>query len=609
MEDSTYIRDSSPAFNQLLKVLGHNGKSAKIRKTNSASDEVDLRQILEDSFGRDGESDDEDPEESPSCEGIRTDGINTFNMGYEEYLEETNSIATDYSTTWNCFKVQKLKSLTPVMRELLKASALPDLTSTGNPYGIEEQLLKKLSKLMRKGGASSSILKRRKRLRHLFNCLNSYVDVFYSGCRIGDLHSVRFLYALHASNHVSKSVNSAVEKSHGYTRPRVLYVCGLKSCAQDFIQHMVNLLSVKKDDPKYEKFLEEYDLPEEDEEQQQASFQKTNKSFDFIETFSGNQDDAFKMGMRYQGGRLHLYTPFYTSDVIVASPLGLNIMLQEEEYDFLSSIEVLLMDRLDVIKFQNWRFLHDLINKVNLPLQKWRDADLNRLRVSTLDGYVKQYRQTVAVSCTQHSVFNALFRSFENRRGSMKLCCVTANDFVLLGSQLKVQQLFIKVASSTVKDCEDDLMKYFVKNMISSLHGIGGVLIVLGDYTHYLRMNKEFQNANMEYLPCHESCTPKQMLFARQQFQAGNTPALVTTARMLFFKRYVIKGTCRVFFVLPPEYPDIYREVFKMFDLSKKNSMVTLYTKFHGLQLEAIVGQTKLQKLMGASDTNVTQFH
>lgn len=193
------------------------------------------------------------------------------------------------------------------------------------------------------------------------------------------------------------------------------------------------------------------------------------------------------MGLRYQGGMLHLYTPFYTSDIIVASPLGLNIMLQEDDYDFLSSIEVLLIDRLDVVKFQNWRFLLDVVEKTNLPLKKWRDADLNRLRVSTIDGQIKMYRQTVAVSCTNHCVFNAFFRRFENRRGFIKLACMPTTDFVLLGSQLKLQQLFINVAASSVKDADGELMKYFVKNMLSSIHGIGGVLIVLGDYTHFLR--------------------------------------------------------------------------------------------------------------------------
>ncbi|KAK1939847.1 hypothetical protein X943_003912 [Babesia divergens] len=609
MEDNTSAAEPPSAFDQLLQVLGRGDVARKIRKLETQGDsKTDLEGILAASYSADDQSDAEEFSEE-ACAGIRTDASESFDMSYEDYLAATAPIAADSALPLPFFKSHKFRFLTPVLNELLKSSTLPNVFSAGNPFGIHTSVFKKLSKLNRSRETASFVPKDRCRLRYLFNCLSSYVDVFYAGCKVGDLASVRFLFALHASNHVSKAVTSTVEKSHGFTRPRVLYICGLKSNARDFIHHLTTLLSVKKGDPKYSKFCEEYDLPEEDAEEQRASFRKTNKSFDFVETFSGNQDDAFKMGLRYQGGMLHLYTPFYTSDIIVASPLGLNIMLQEDDYDFLSSIEVLLIDRLDVVKFQNWRFLLDVVEKTNLPLKKWRDADINRLRVSTIDGQIKMYRQTVAVSCTNHCVFNAFFRRFENRRGFIKLACMPTTDFVLLGSQLKLQQLFINVAASSVKDADGELMKYFVKNMLSSIHGIGGVLIVLGDYTHFLRMHNELRAANFEYLPCHESCTNKQMLFARQQFQAGNAPVIVTTSRMLFFKRYIIKGTSRVFFVIPPEYPEIYREMFKMVDLSKRNSIVTLYTRFHANQLEPIVGHDKLQKLLSAGDTKVTQFH
>lgn len=609
MNDVTYVKEEPASIQQLLKVFGHQGGSNKIRKLNEQHEkQTSLGRILSDSFAADNESDAEE-EFEPSCDGVVKDAIKTFDMPYEEYLETTAQTSSDHPVNLPEFKTHKFKFMTPILSNLLNSSVLPELVSADNPYGIQEAVFKNLLRHHRKQSQYKLQHIKRNRLRYLFNCMNSYVDVFLSGCKVGDMESVRYLYALHAANHVSKTVNSDVEKSQGFTKPRVLYICGLKSNAHDFICHLMQLLSFKKEDPMYDKFMEEYELPEDEADKQKASFHKTDKSFDFVETFSGNQDDAFKIGLRYYKKRLHFYSSFYKSDIIVASPLGLNLMLQDNEYDFMSSIEVILIDRLDVIKFQNWRFLLDLIEKINLPLSKWRDADLNLLRVSTIDGHVKLYRQTIAVSCTQHSIFNALFRRFENKRGFIKLAYKPTNDVVLLGSQLKVQQLFIKVAAATVKDCEAELMKYFIKNMLSSLQGIGGVLIVLGDYTHFLRITKDLQFANFEYLPCHESCTPKQMLFARQQFQAGKTPAIITTSRLLFFKRYVIKGTSKVFFVVPPEYPDIYREAFKMFDLSKKNSVVTLYTQYNANQLEPIMDQEKLRRLLSASDTKVTQFH
>ena len=58
-------------------------------------------------------------------------------------------------------------------------------------------------------------------------------------------------------------------------------------------------------------------------------------------------------------GAVRLYADFLQSDIIVASPIGLATLLEEEDAgpssaDFLSSIEVCLLERADVLQMQNW---------------------------------------------------------------------------------------------------------------------------------------------------------------------------------------------------------------------------------------------------------------
>lgn len=50
---------------------------------------------------------------------------------------------------------------------------------------------------------------------------------------------------------------------------------------------------------------------------------------DWLTRFRGNMDDSFRLGVTFTAKYMRLYSEFYKSDLIVASPLGLRLAIEE----------------------------------------------------------------------------------------------------------------------------------------------------------------------------------------------------------------------------------------------------------------------------------------
>ncbi len=93
---------------------------------------------------------------------------------------------------------------------------------------------------------------------------------------------------------------------------------------------------------------------------------------------------------------MKLFSDLYQSDIIVASPIALATKIAEDAKkgegagDFLSSVEVLVVDRADVLLMQNWAHVETVLEHLNNIPKQQHGTDI--MRVSGMGGQCRGWR-------------------------------------------------------------------------------------------------------------------------------------------------------------------------------------------------------------------------
>lgn len=67
--------------------------------------------------------------------------------------------------------------------------------------------------------------------------------------------------------------------------------------------------------------------------------------------------------------------------------------------DFLSSIELFVVDRADMLTMQNWTHVESVAEALNALPRSQHGSDIMRVREWYLNGMAKHYRQTLLLRC------------------------------------------------------------------------------------------------------------------------------------------------------------------------------------------------------------------
>ena len=415
----------------------------------------------------------------------------------------------------------------------------------------------------------------------LLSIVSSYRDLLFTERTFLNGEQIRMVYSLHALNHVLKTRTRIVKnnvrmmkakeaktdhvgecRDQGLTRPKVLIVVPFRDSAKRVVRMMSELLYGKErlkggggGVANMARFESEYDA---------ADQERRNKPDDFYDTFSGNVDDAFNLGVAVTKKSLKLYADFYSSDIVISSPLGLRMAMGssdedgggKQNSDFLSSIEVLVMDQVDVFAMQNWDHVTGLFDGLNKQPKDSHGVDFTRVRMWALNKQSVFYRQTLMFSHVPMPEANALFnRCCHNYMGKFRSSNPAPDGGNIAKIMVSTPIVFHRFETASVTDSPHDRFEYFSSRVMPEYKKdvMFHTCVFVPSYFDYVRVRNWFSKSDLDFLEVCEYTRDNKIAKARDHFFHGETHFLLYTERAHFFRRFAIKGIRHLIFFQPPQ--------------------------------------------------------
>lgn len=466
----------------------------------------------------------------------------------------------------------------------------------------------------------------------LLSIANNYQDLYYPHRTHQNGEQVRLVYCVHALDHILKTRqkvlhhNSKLSKlkaskknvsipdfrDQGFVRPRVLIVLPFRDSAYKVVNMLIDLLNPKEKSTtvNYKRFVDEFTGDS-------LHFPRKNpKPEDYEQTFAGNTEDTFRIGISLTKKSMKLYAPFYSSDILIASPLGLRLIIgapgeKDREYDFLASIELLILDQMELFLAQNWDHLLYMFDHLHLQPQSRQNTDFSRVRSWCLNGWSKFYRQTLLFSSYDLPEFRSLFNNrCRNYSGKVRTANIVERGTVR-HVVMEVPQIFHRIEVKSLESSFDTRFEYFTNTILPQFKSatMAHCMLYVPSYFDYVRIRNYFKKEDVNFTQICEYTKDNKISRARTLFYHGGAHFLLYSERAHFFRRMRIKGIRHIIMYQPPMWNNFYPEVINLMqevnqnprdDVMNAMSVTVLYTKYDILQLTAIVGHENVAKMLAS---------
>lgn len=436
------------------------------------------------------------------------------------------------------------------------------------------------------------------------------------------------LYALHVLNHVFKTrdrvmknneklkkfledvregrIDGATEepelRDQGFTRPKALILLPTRNAAYELVELLIKLSGCDQQENR-KRFKQEFYEP---------GCPSETKPADFKEMFKGNSNDFFSIGLKFTRKALKLYSSFYKSDVLIASPIGLSMILEDpkqskRQYDFLSSIEVLVIDHANQIEMQNWDHVNTVMKYINKIPKESHGADFSRIRMWAINDRLSLLRQTLVFSEFTTPVVNSILSKSQNVAGKTRYKPeITTQTCIMNSIGIKIKQIFQRFESPDPVSNYEARFKFLINSVLPSISKQtlyeDGLLIYIPSYFDYVRIKSHMkQNTKLNFGSIDEYSSQSRVTKTRHNFQTGKIKVMLYTERLHHFRRFEIAGVKTVLIYEPPSNPLFYKELLRFVAKSvfKEEADIdlsfvkTLYSKWDAVALERIVGNER----------------